>query len=129
MQPNVMMTGARNFNQAGEVGRLQPFVLLCGRKTAQEQANSTFVLQGMASILVNTYNVVKRTKIPEIISGQRLHLENKPHNFLGSCVRYSFWQKHLVKINCFFLAFLSCELLEDDNLVLAGAKIARTIKL
>ena len=42
MQPNVMLTGAGNFNQAEEVGRLQPFVLLCARKTAPEQVNSTF---------------------------------------------------------------------------------------
>ena len=105
MQPNVMLTGARNFNQAEEVGRLQPFVLLCARKMAQEQVNSTFVLQGMASILVNTYHVVKRTKIPEIISGHRLDLENNPHNLLGNCVRYFFWQMYLVKINCFFFGF------------------------
>lgn len=106
MQPNVMLTRARNFNQAEEVGRLQPFVLLCARKTAQKQVNSTSVLQGMASILVNTFHVVKRTKIPEIISEHRLHLENKPHNLLGNCVGYFFWQTYLVKINDFFFGFL-----------------------
>lgn len=35
MQPNVMLTRARNFNQAEEVGRLQPFVLLCAAKASE----------------------------------------------------------------------------------------------
>ena len=73
--------------------------------------------------------MVKRTKIREIISGQCLHLESKPHNLLGNCVRYFFLADVLNEDQLFFLAFLSCELLKGDNLVLAGAKTARAIKL
>lgn len=95
------------------------------------EKNSTFVLQGMASILVNTYHVVKRTK------NSRNYIRPPPvpgkqatHNLLCNCARYFFLADILGEDQVFlFFAFLSCELLEGDNLVLAGAKNARTIKL